>query len=351
MLHPLFLVLLFATMVQSLMMSPAEASGISSTLQSSMIWSPAAPVGTQAYVAFRKSFELTQVPTAAPLHLFADSRYMLWVNGRYVLRGPSRFHPLRPEYDTLDIASHLRTGRNVMVVLVHHYAGATSGRIIRHQPGLTALLLADGRDVLRSGVDWRSSAETEYLPSPSAWNSIPDVIDGRKHRGDWTATDFDDSAWLGSIAIDGAAWGGFRPRTTPLCREEELTGTRLMPEGTPLADCLPLELRSGETRPWSFPGGFSGTWMWTPEPAKRVRLKAVWNSAGFGVGQGSSMMIRCDNRFTLFHNGSEMARSEDVATGWTGSVDLADGDVLAIEAEDLENGDKSAGLFLSLIHI
>ena len=71
---------------------------------------------------------------------------------------------------------------------------------------------------------------------------------------------------------------------------------------------------------------------------------------GFGVGKGSSIMVRCDNRFTLFHNGREIARGEDVEAGWTGRLDVADGDVIAIEAEDFENGDKTAGLFVSMIN-
>jgi Bacterial alpha-L-rhamnosidase 6 hairpin glycosidase domain/Bacterial alpha-L-rhamnosidase C-terminal domain len=340
-----------ATLFSLLAMSAAPAADdVSKTLKSSMIWSPAAPAGTQAYVAFRKSFDLGQRPDTAALHLFADSRFLLWVNGRHVLRGPSRFHPHRPEYDTLDLTPHLRAGRNAIVVLVHHYAGATSGRIIRHDPGLTALLVADGRAILRSGADWKSSADTEYQPSPGAWSSIPDVIDGRKRAGDWTATDFDDSDWQGTIAIDGSSWGDFHPRTTPLCREEPLTGLRCLPEGVPLVDFLPLELRAGETRPWQYPGGFSGTWMWTPEPAKTVRFKTVWSNAGFGVGRGSSLMIRCDNRFTFYHNGREVARGEDVKAGWTGRIDVSDGDVLAIEAEDFEQGDRSAGLFVSMIN-
>jgi hypothetical protein len=341
-----------AAVLVSLLAMPAApaADDVSKTLRSSMIWSPVVPTGTQAYVAFRKSFDLTKRPDSASLHLFADSRFLLWVNGRHVLRGPSRFHPDRPEYDTLDLAPHLRAGRNAIVVLVHHYAGATSGRIIRHDPGLTALLLADGREILRSGADWKSSADTEYQPSPCAWSSIPDVIDGRKRPGDWTAPDFDDSVWKSAVAIDGAAWGGFHARTTPLCREEELTEMRHLPEGQALGDLLPLELRAGETRPWSYPGGFSGTWMWAPEAAKTVRFKTVWSNADFGVGQGSSLMIRCDNRFTFYRNGREIARGEDVTTGWTGTLDLADGDVLAIEAEDLENGDKTAGLFVSVLN-
>ncbi len=342
----------FAAFLLPMLTMPATSApiNVSKTLQSSMIWNPAAPAGTQAYVAFRKSFDLAKRPDSATLHLFADSRFLLWVNGRHVLRGPSRFHPDRPEYDTLDLAPHLRAGRNAIVVLVHHYAGATSGRIIRHDPGLTALLVADGQEILRSGADWKSSADTEYQPSPGAWSSIPDVIDGRKRLGDWTSATYDDSGWNRAVAIDGSSWGHFQSRTSPLCREEDLTNMRRLPEYQPLDGVLPLELCAGETRPWSYPGGFSGSWMWAPEAAKAVRFKTVWSNAGFGVGKESSLMIRCDNRFTFYQNGKEIARGEDVNAGWTGSIDVADGDVLAIEAEDLENGDRSAGLFVSMIN-
>ena len=146
-------------------------------------------------------------------------------------------HPKRPEYDTFDIAPFLRPGRNAIVAMVHHYAGVTSGRIIRHAPGFTALLVADGQEILHTGPDWKCSSETEYQASPGAWSSIPDVIDGRKWPGDWTAADFDDSAWQSAIAIDGSGWGDFQPRITPLCMEAELTGLRRMPDGKPLEIC------------------------------------------------------------------------------------------------------------------
>ena len=105
-----------------------------------MIWAPSAPPGKQAYVAFRKTFSLDQVPSAATLHLFADSRYILWVNGRYVVRGPCRFDPKRPEYDTVDVRPWLQSGKNVLAVLVHHYAGGENGRTMNHVPCLTAQL-------------------------------------------------------------------------------------------------------------------------------------------------------------------------------------------------------------------
>ena len=229
-------------MLSPLAIGSMNAETTASRLQSSMIWSPAAPAGKQAYVAFRNSFELDRKPASAPLHLFADSRYMLWVNGSHVLRGPCRFNPKRPEFDTLDIAPHLRAGANSIVVLVHHYP-TTNGRIMKHAPGLTVLLEGDGREILRSDPSWRCSADTEYRPSPGAWSSIPDVIDGRLSPGAWTAPAFDDSSWQSTASVDGSTWGQMHARAIPLPVETELTGVQLKPDGKPLTDLLPIELK------------------------------------------------------------------------------------------------------------
>lgn len=86
-----------------------------------MVWVASVPTGRQAYVVFRKTFALAETPVAATLRIFADSRYILWINGHYVGRGPCRFDPKRPEYDVLDVTLHLQAGRNAVAVLVHHY--------------------------------------------------------------------------------------------------------------------------------------------------------------------------------------------------------------------------------------
>ncbi|MEI7956874.1 MAG: hypothetical protein WCJ66_17045, partial [Verrucomicrobiota bacterium] len=218
-----------------------DATGI--TLAGAMIWSPSAPAGTQAYVSFRKNFELANVPTAtAMLHLFADSRYLLWVNGMQVLRGPCRFNPKRPEYDSIDIKTYLHSGSNTLVLLVHHYAGAINGRIMQHTPGLTAVLAGDGREILHTDPSWRCSSATEYRPSPEAWSSIPDVIDGRMNPGAWTAPGFNDASWPLAATIDGNTWGAMQPRAIPLPVETDLTSIRRLPGGAALASILPIEL-------------------------------------------------------------------------------------------------------------
>ncbi len=322
---------------------------VAQTLQTSMIWSPAAPVGTQAYVAFRKEFNLASVPAGpAMLHLFADSRYLLWVNGSQILRGPSRFNPKGPEYDSLDIQPYLQAGANSLVVLVHHYAGATSGRIMSHAPGLTVLLESGGQEILRTDGSWKSSNSTEYRPSPGAWSSIPDVIDARLSPGAWTTTDFDDNAWSAASSVDGSTWGALQARHTPLTKETELTGVKRLPGGEALSGVLPIDLVPGAA-PKTSTGGYSGYWMWSPAAASSVWFKTVWSNTKFGSGAGCSIKVLCDNSFTLYVNGSQIAQSSDWQTGYTGNLNLNDGDVITIDAQDLENGDHSAGLFAAIV--
>jgi alpha-L-rhamnosidase len=227
-------------------MSQEPAANSYPTIQSGFIWSSTVPDGKQAYVAFRKTFDLQEVSTPAILKLFADSRYLLWINGQYVLRGPCRFNPKRPEYDLVNVQSFLKKGRNVIVVLAHNYGNAINGRIMKHVPGITAMLEMEGSEILRTDSSWRYNNQTMYLPSPESWNTVPDIIDTRIDTGEWISADYNDAAWLHAKAIDGNLWGKMYPREIPLPKETELEKIKILPSGDLLSKVLPVELSSGQ---------------------------------------------------------------------------------------------------------
>ena len=81
-------------------------------LQKTMIWTSTPSPANTHFVAFRKQFTLPDAPRDALLSLFADVRYLLWINGRYVTRGPARFQPEGPEYDTVPVGPSLKAGSN-----------------------------------------------------------------------------------------------------------------------------------------------------------------------------------------------------------------------------------------------
>ena len=202
------------------------------------------------------------------MRVFADSRYLLWINGKYVNHGPCRFDPQGPEYDTLDVAQFLQAGQNTLVAVVHHFhdgepvenGAEFCGRIMRHAPGLTAVLeILDGTEqrIVRTDGTWRVSTQNRFGPSPRSWTSIVDQVDARRDPGDWTAADFDDAAWEAAVSIDGKQWGPLHARRIPLLREWEvrpLLVIQRQSSDTPpvnLADkpelekMLPIELPAG----------------------------------------------------------------------------------------------------------
>src|SRR5688572_7863357 len=67
-------------------------------------------------VALRRALSLRDVPESVPARLSAVSRYVLYVNGIEVARGPVRANPRRQPYDVIDLAPYLTAGENVIGV-------------------------------------------------------------------------------------------------------------------------------------------------------------------------------------------------------------------------------------------
>jgi len=236
------LVLYFGAVCGSGASAVNDGNPIGTGLQRSFIWT-AEPALSNSYVhaVFRREFELPSVPAMAQLHLFAYTRYQLFINGEYVGRGPNRFENKRPEYDTWDIRSRLHFGRNLIAVLVHRDLpdvnvrnfGQSLSRIRRHDPGFAARLDLDPAqgigDSLVTDTSWRALVETGYSgPAQNSYSSIPDNINAQRSPGDWSALGFDDRTWPQAVRVnttDLAVWPALSPRTIPLLRETEIPFT------------------------------------------------------------------------------------------------------------------------------
>lgn len=235
------------------MITPLESrlDPLGEELSSRMIWAPADARLSSQFVAFRKSFTLPTMPLAAVLRVFADARYLLWINGELALRGPARFDPRGPEYDSLDLTHLLRTGPNQIAISVMSYdekATVTSGemgqganaRMMKHEPGLTLRIEVDGRILVSTDETWKWSDQTRYRNADIDWAQINDRIDARVEDGDWTQTAYDDQAWKPAAKVDGALWGPLSARRIPLLRDSPVVP--VFENGK----SLPIALSSGE---------------------------------------------------------------------------------------------------------
>ena len=168
--------------------SPLAVTGdrIGSELQQTFISAPPDIAGKteNSFIAYRKSFSVGSAPKAATLHVFADVRYVLWLNGEPVHRGPNRFETRGPQYDSVAITSALRAGTNTLAIVV--MGNASNARMMKHAPGLTLRIDADGRSVVKTDDTWKWSDQTRYQPAKVNWAHIIDRIDSRVEDGDWT---------------------------------------------------------------------------------------------------------------------------------------------------------------------
>ncbi|HEX7584991.1 MAG TPA: hypothetical protein VF373_09905 [Prolixibacteraceae bacterium] len=75
------------------------------------IMHPTAEPQAHAVILFRKNFELPAKPEKFVIHLSADNHYRLFVNGKYILRGPARGDLSHWFYETVDLAEYLQAGK------------------------------------------------------------------------------------------------------------------------------------------------------------------------------------------------------------------------------------------------
>ena len=197
-----------------------------------------------ACVAFRRQFLVSHTNVPATLHIFADARYLLWLNGRYVQRGPNRFEPAAPEYDSFAVTADLHPGTNTLVVLVA--SQISNGRVRLHAPGLTARLEQAGRLLCATDAAWKWSDQTRYRQVATDWPNIYDFMDGRVEDGDWTQPNYDDSHWANAQLIEHPTWGPLTASRIPALRETPVNPT------WPTNMAWPLSLMAGDEIAFKF---------------------------------------------------------------------------------------------------
>ncbi|TDD87821.1 hydrolase [Actinomadura darangshiensis] len=185
--------------------APGDAGSTPDLGGTSWIWYPEGDPATEAPAGsryFRGAFDLASVPAGARLVVTGDDGFTAWVNGAEAgARDPDPAAENWKRPIVVDVASKLRTGRNVIAVK------ATNGRV--SPAGLLGRLELPGREPGRfdTGAAWRSANE-----EPS---------------GDWRAADYDDAGWANAkvlTAWGGSPWGEVTPekptRPEPLLRRD-----------------------------------------------------------------------------------------------------------------------------------
>lgn len=165
---------------------------------------------------FRRTIDLDAVPDTVPARLWVDGRYVLRVNGTEVSRGPVRSEPRSARYDVVDLAPHLRVGRNVVALTARHFGEATSWWMPvppTYSLGAGSVLFEAqvGDDWIVSDRRWRCSPGRAWTPVPVPGDvaCLPiESFDARHHDHGWELDGFDDTAWSDATEITPIHTGG-----------------------------------------------------------------------------------------------------------------------------------------------
>jgi alpha-L-rhamnosidase len=160
---------------------------------------------------FRRVFELDIKPSSFVVHVSADNRYRLFVNGEPVSSGPQRSDLMHWRYETVDLAAHLRPGRNVLATLVWNWGAE---RPVAQFSRQTAFLLQGNSPreaVVNTGPEWKVLRNEGYAPIPVPGNAVGgyyasppgEALDARRYPWGWTQLDFSEAGWLAAAAGEG----------------------------------------------------------------------------------------------------------------------------------------------------
>src|SRR5207249_1168431 len=195
---------------------------------------------------FRRVFELNTRPSSFVVHVSADNRYRLFVNGEQVSSGPQRSDLMHWRYETVDVAPRLRAGRNVLAALVWSWGAEKPVAQFSRQ---TAFLLqgdSTREAVVNTGPEWKVLRNEGYAPIPVLGDAVGgyyasppgEAIDARRYPWGWTQLDFREEGWVAA-----AAGQSFRAPRTQLRASNpfgEAGGWQLVPRSIPPMEESPV---------------------------------------------------------------------------------------------------------------
>jgi len=167
---------------------------------------------------FRKSIDLQAKPATFKIHVSADNRYKLYVNGTLVSLGPARGDTYHWNYETVDLAPYLTAGKNTVAALVFNEAEKRPEAQFTVRTAFIVQGETKAEDLLNTNDSWKCIRNKANMPVPGFFFAATtgELVDMNQGiMGDWTAVNYDDSTWPKAAKLfdgklkgmsDGFAW-------------------------------------------------------------------------------------------------------------------------------------------------
>ena len=193
----------------------------------------------------RKHLRLDEIPDSLVVHVSADNRYRLLVNGVEVAMGPAKGSLMHWRYESIDIAPYLQKGENLIAAQVYNLGLLRPDALFSYQ---TAFILQaeDGfGDRLNTPGSWLIEQNHAYTPVKVNKELVKgfyvagptDRIDGSLYPWGWEEPEYDDSDWATPLVLTKGVGRGYMhgvpwmlvPRNIPMLEQapEPITTIRM----------------------------------------------------------------------------------------------------------------------------
>ncbi len=149
---------------------------------------------------FRKSIELPTKPTKFIIHVSADNRYKLFINKKLVSMGPARGDIAHWNYETIDIASYLNTGKNIIAAQVWNEGEFKPEAQISFRTAFILQGNSSAEGMINTNSSWLCEQDKSFSPIRFTVRAYYVAGAGEvRHMAispkDWQSESFDDKHW------------------------------------------------------------------------------------------------------------------------------------------------------------
>lgn len=187
---------------------------------------------------FRKKIQLDTKPSSFIVHVSADNRYRLFVNGHAVCSGPARGDLYNWYFESIDLAPYLKQGENSIAALVWNMGVLAPVAQISNQTAFVLQGNTAAEKSINTGDGWKVLHDLSYTPCSTDNGSKlrtymvvgpGDQVEASLYPWGWEQPEYDDSKWLPVKKIASPVTAGYgtdnmwtlQPRNIPLMREQE----------------------------------------------------------------------------------------------------------------------------------
>ncbi|KAA2240495.1 Bacterial alpha-L-rhamnosidase [Chitinophaga agrisoli] len=326
------LFLSFLSMQVSAQDLPVNPSLLKDHWKASWVSAPGAAQREYGVYHFRKALTLAAKPGRYIVHVSADNRYRLFVNGHPVCSGPARGDLYNWNFETVDLAPYLQAGANTLAALVWNMGVYAPVAQVTNQTGFVLQGDTENEKAANTDKTWKVFSDKAYTPCSIdngqrlhtyMVTGPGDHVKAADYPWNWEQPAYDDSSWPAAVHVTSPSPVGqgsdnfwsLAPRTIPLMEE---TPQRLQK----------VRRATGITAADDFLTGKAALTI----PANKtvsILLDQTFNTVAYPelvVSQGAGSTVKMTYAEALFHDHKKGNRNEIEGREILGNYDIFEPD-------------------------